>query len=181
VLEDANGVRGASASDFALDDLAVIGNALPDADFGINNAFQYNNWDFSFFLRGSVGHDLYNSFRSFYENQDASTGAWNSVVTDKTPVVTASPTFSDLYIEDATFIRLDNLQLGYRVPSNSEWIENINVYFAAQNLFTITNYTGLDPEVRYTDGGNPLVPGMERRNTFIPTRSFTLGVKLNIK
>ena len=76
---------------------------------------------------------------------------------------------------------MDNLQLGYRVPSNSEWIENINVYFAAQNLFTITNYTGLDPEVRYTDGGNPLVPGMERRNTFIPTRSFTLGVKLNIK
>jgi len=181
VLEDANGVRGSSASDFALDDLAVIGNALPDADFGINNAFQYNNWDFSFFLRGSVGHDLYNSFRSFYENQDASTGAWNSVVTDKTPVVTASPTFSDLYIEDATFIRLDNLQLGYRVPSNSDWVENINVYFAAQNLFTITNYTGLDPEVRYTDGGNPLVPGLERRNTFIPTRTFTLGVKLNIK
>ena len=106
---------------------------------------------------------------------------WNSVVTDKTPVVSASPTFSDLYIEDASFIRLDNLQLGYRVPSNSDWVENINVYFAAQNLFTITNYAGLDPEVRYTDGGNPLVPGLERRNTFIPTRTFTLGVKLNIK
>ncbi len=181
VLEDANGVRGSSAADFGLADLAVIGNALPDADFGINNSFQYNNWDFNFFLRGSVGHDLYNSFRSFYENQDASTSAWNSVVTDKTPVVTASPTFSDLFIEDATFIRLDNLQLGYRVPSNSDWVENINVYFAAQNLFTITNYSGLDPEVRYTDGGNPLVPGLERRNTFIPTRTFTLGVKLNIK
>lgn len=181
ILEDANGVRGSSAADFNNDDLAVIGNALPDADFGINNSFAYGDWNFSFFLRGSLGHELYNSFRSFYENQDASTSAWNSIVTDKTPVVTASPTFSDLYIEDASFIRLDNLQLGYRIPSNSDWIENINVYFAAQNLFTITNYQGLDPEVRYTDGGNALIPGLERRNTFIPTRSFTLGVKLNIK
>lgn len=181
VLEDANGVRGSSAADFAESDLAVIGNALPDADFGINNSFSYGDWDFSFFLRGSLGHDLYNSFRSFYENQDASTSAWNSVVTDKTPVVTASPTFSDLYIEDASFIRLDNLQLGYSLPSNSDWIENINLYFAAQNLFTITNYQGLDPEVRYTDGGNSLIPGLERRNTFIPTRTFTLGVKFNIK
>ena len=181
ILEDANGVRGPSAADFDNDDLAVIGNALPDADFGINNSFAYGDWNFSFFLRGSLGHELYNSFRSFYENQDASTSAWNSIVTDKTPEVTASPTFSDLYIEDASFIRLDNLQLGYRIPSNSDWIENINVYFAAQNLFTITNYQGLDPEVRYTDGGNALIPGLERRNTFIPTRSFTLGVKLNIK
>lgn len=181
ILEDANGVRGSSAADFDNDDLAVIGNALPDADFGINNSFAYGDWNFSFFLRGSLGHELYNSFRSFYENQDASTSAWNSIVTDKTPVVSASPTFSDLYIEDASFIRLDNLQLGYRIPSNSDWIENINVYFAAQNLFTITNYQGLDPEVRYTDGGNALIPGLERRNTFIPTRSFTLGVKLNIK
>lgn len=181
ILEDANGVRGSSAADFAEEDLAVIGNALPDADFGINNSFAYGDWNFSFFLRGSLGHELYNSFRSFYENQDASTSAWNSIVTDKTPVVSASPTFSDLYIEDASFIRLDNLQLGYRIPSNSDWIENINVYFAAQNLFTITNYQGLDPEVRYTDSGNSLSPGLERRNTFIPTRSFTLGVKLNIK
>lgn len=181
VLEDANGVRGSSAADFAEEDLPVIGNALPDADFGINNSFTYGNWDLNIFLRGSIGHDLYNSFRGFYENQDASTSAWNSIVTDKTPVVSASPTFSSLFIEDATFIRLDNLQLGYRVPTNSDWLSNVNVYFAAQNLFTITDYQGLDPEVRYTDGGNPLVPGLERRNTFIPTRTFTLGVKLNIK
>ncbi|MFY0591484.1 TonB-dependent receptor plug domain-containing protein [Roseivirga sp.] len=181
VLEDANGVRGSSAADFNIEDLPIIGNALPDAEFGINNAFSYGDWNLSFFLRGTLGHELYNSFRGFYENQDASTSAWNSIVTDKTPTVSASPTFSDLFIEDASFIRLDNLQLGYRLPSNSDWIENINLYFAAQNLFTITNYQGLDPEARTSDGGNQLVPGLERRNTFIPTRSFTLGVKFNIK
>jgi iron complex outermembrane receptor protein len=61
------------------------------------------------------------------------------------------------------------------------------VYFAAQNLFTITNYTGIDPEVRTNDAENgdaftsALSPGIERRNTYFQTRSFTLGVTVNFK
>jgi iron complex outermembrane receptor protein len=165
---------------------AILGNALPDADFGWNNSFAYNNWDFSFFLRGSIGHDLYNSFRGFYENQDAGSNTWNSVVTDKTPEIVSPPVFSDFFIEDATFIRLDNLQLGYNIPTNAEWLANLRVYFAAQNLFTITNYTGIDPEVRWVDQnqsgiGASLSPGLERRDTYFPTRTFTVGFNVNIK
>lgn len=165
---------------------SILGNALPDADFGWNNSFVYGDWDMSFFLRGSFGHQLYNSFRGFYENQDAGSNTWNSVTTDKTPEITSGPLFSDQFIEDASFIRLDNMQIGYNIPTTADWVENLRVYVAGQNLFTITDYAGVDPEVRWVDQnqggiGGALSPGLERRNTYFLTRTFTLGFTVNIK
>ncbi|MFC5626001.1 TonB-dependent receptor domain-containing protein [Algoriphagus winogradskyi] len=164
-----------------------LGNGLPKGEFGVANNFVYGGWNLSFFLRGAWGHDLYNSYRGFYENQDASSNTWNSVITDKTPVVTSTPTFNSSYIENASFIRLDNMELGYNFKTPSQNLNSFRVYFAAQNLFTITGYTGIDPEVRITDSENgdgfttSLSPGLERRNTYFQTRSFTLGVSLNFK
>lgn len=170
-----------------IDQFEIVGNALPDADFGFQNVFTMGNWNLNFLLRGSIGHDLYNSYRGFYENSDPASNTWNSVVTDKTPGVVSTPTFSSLFVEDASFIRLDNLQLGYNIPTNAEWLTNLNVYVAAQNLFVITNYEGVDPEVRYTDLQNgdgfttALSPGIERRDIFFPTTTLTFGVNVNIK
>lgn len=167
-----------------------LGNGLPKGEFGFANNFEYGQWNLSFFLRGAWGHDLYNSYRGFYENGDAPSNTWNSVVTDKTPtnpLVTSTPTFNSSYIEDASFVRLDNMELGYNFKTNSPNLSSLRVYFAAQNLFTITNYTGIDPEVRVTDNENgdgfttSLSPGIERRNTYFQTRSFTFGVSLNFK
>lgn len=169
------------------DKFEIIGNGLPDGDFGFQNNFKMGNWSMSFLLRGTFGHEMYNSYRGFYENRDAGSNNWNSVVTKKTPNVVSTPTFSSLYIEDASFIRLDNLQLGYNIPTKSDWLENLRVYAGAQNLFTITNYTGLDPEFRVTDarqgGGQDaaLSPSIERRDQFFPVRTYTLGVNLTIK
>ena len=121
-------------------------------------------------------------------SQDTGSNTWNSVVTDKTEYITSSPQFNDTHIEDATFIRLDNLQLGYNIPTRSEYLSNLRVYVAAQNVFTITNYTGIDPEVRWVDQeqsgdaiGAALTPGIERRDTYLPTRTFTIGFNVNIK
>jgi iron complex outermembrane receptor protein len=77
--------------------------------------------------------------------------------------------------------------LGYNFKTNSPNLGSLRVYFAAQNLFTITGYTGIDPEVRTNDSenGDPftsaLSPGIERRNTYFQTRSFTMGVTVNFK
>lgn len=170
------------------EDWGVIGNGLPDGEFGFSNTFVYGNFDLNFFLRGVFGHDLYNSYRGFYEPLDATSSTWNSVITDKTdPRITATPTFSSLYVEDASFIRLDNAQLGYNLQLDGEYLQKVRIYLAGQNLFTITDYTGIDPEVRYTDAENSdsftsgLAPGIERRNTYFTTRSFTLGVNFNLK
>lgn len=169
------------------DKFVVVGNGLPDGEWGMSNNFTMKNWDMSFVLRSVFGHDLYNSYRGFYENRDPASNTWNSVVTDKTPFVTQSPTFSSLYVEDATFVRLDNLSLGYSVPLKSNYISNLRFYFAGQNLFTITKYTGIDPEVRYSDSENGdgftrnLAPGLERRNTYATIRSLSFGVSLKLK
>lgn len=167
-----------------------LGNGLPEGEFGFTNSFMYGNWSLNFFLRGAWGHDLYNSYRGFYENGDTPSNTWNSVVTDKTPtspLVISTPTFNSSVVEDASFIRLDNAEIGYNFKTNSPNLSSLRMYFAAQNLFTITNYTGVDPEVRTNDSenGDPftsaLSPGIERRNTYFQTRSFTLGVTVNFK
>ena len=167
-----------------------LGNGLPKGEFGFTNSFMYGQWSLNFFLRGAWGHDLYNSYRGFYENGDAASNTWNSVVTDKTPtnpLVTSPPTFNSSVVEAASFIRLDNAELGYNFKTNSANLSSLRVYFAAQNLFTITGYTGVDPEVRTNDSENgdaftsALSPGIERRNTYFQTRSFTLGVTVNFK
>lgn len=172
------------------DEFEKIGNGLPKGEFGFANSFMYGQWTLNVFLRGAWGHDLYNSYRGFYENGDAPSLTWNSVVTDKTPttpLVTSPPRFNDSYIEDASFVRLDNMELGYNFKTNSPNLSSLRVYFAAQNLFTLTNYTGIDPEVRINDSENgdgfttALSPGIERRNTYFQTRSFTLGVTVNFK
>ncbi len=172
------------------DDWVKVGNGLPKGEFGFANNFVYKQWNFSFFFRGVWGHTLYNSFRGFYENADSGSNAYNSVITDKTPtnpLITSAPTFNSSYVENASFVKLDNLELGYNFPTKSSNVSSFRMYFAAQNVFTITGYTGIDPEARLTDtndGNNftsTLSPGIERMSTYFQTRSFTLGLSLNFK
>lgn len=169
------------------DEFERLGNALPTGDFGFANTFTYGNWDMNFLMRGSWGHLIYNSFRGFYENADGASLTWNSVLTKNTPtnpLVTSTPTFSDLYLERGDFLRLDNLQIGYNVPSKSQFVNNLRIYGGVQNLFTITQFSGVDPEVRWvdsTDNDNPLAPGIERRNTYFLPRTFTAGVTITFK
>ncbi len=167
-----------------------LGNGLPKGEFGFANNLVWGQWNLSFFFRGAWGHDLYNSYRGFYENADPASNTWNSVITDKTPtnpLVISTPTFNSSVVEDASFVRLDNMELGYNVKTNSPNLGSLRLYLAAQNLFTITNYTGIDPEVRTNDSENgdaftsALSPGIERRNTYFQTRSFTFGVTVNFK
>ncbi len=83
------------------------------------------------------------------------------------------------YVENASFIKLDNLSLGYnfKLPPRSV-ISQARLYLTGQNLFYITDYSGVDPEPRYSYDGNVLAPGIEPLNSWVTTRTFTLGVNL---
>jgi iron complex outermembrane receptor protein len=95
------------------------------------------------------------------------------------PDLTTGQTFSSLYVERASFVKLDNATLGYNFPLRpSSVIKGVRAFINAQNLFVITDYTGVDPEVRYTYGGNVLAPGVDARDTWVRTRAVTLGVNL---
>lgn len=186
IFEDVNG-------DGALDaaDEQVIGQGLPDFSLGFQNQFNFGNVDFSFFLRGDFGHQLANMWRVFYEPLgNGSREIENIVFTEFfDDNLTATPIFSSYYVEDASFVALDNVTLGYNFDmSENSSFDNIRFYVNARNLFYITGYSGADPSVRYQDfgntsngaqinttNGNPLAPGIDRRNNYFRTRSFTVG------
>jgi len=89
--------------------------------------------------------------------------------------------FSSLFVEHASFVKLDNATLGYNFNfKNSGIVKGLRAYLNAQNLFVITDYRGVDPEVRYSYGGNILAPGVDARDTWVRTRSFTFGVNLKL-
>jgi iron complex outermembrane receptor protein len=135
----------------------------------------------SIFLRGAVGHDLLNSYRGFYENNEVTTvGNYNVVKTKYYDPSITKAVVNSSHIEKGDFVRLDNMSIGYTLNPNRA-ISKIRLYVAGQNLFTITGYTGIDPEVRYVDaeGQNALAPGIERRSTYFTTRTYTFGVNLS--
>lgn len=160
----------------------VIGHGLPKYEVGFTNTFTYGNFDFNFFLRGSFGHDLINTNRAFYENPSVAS-LYNVV---KTKYFNANlkdaQLFSSLYVEKGDFVKLDNATLGYnfKVSKRAGSVRSVRAFVSGHNLFTITGYTGADPEVRYSDNlnGNILAPGIDRRSTWVLTRSFTLGVNV---
>lgn len=178
IFEDLNGDDKIDGNDET-----VIGNGLPDFTLGLNNTFSYGPWDLNFFIRGSFGHDLVNTFRAFYEVPKVinSYNVLKSATEGDVRFLTEDARFSSYHVEDASFLRLDNATLGYNFNVESiEFLSQIRVYVAAQNLFTITNYSGVDPEVRFDDGGNQLAPGIERRDTYFLNRTFTLGLNVGL-
>ena len=159
-----------------------IGNGLPKFELGWTNTFRYKNFDLNFFFRGSFGHDIVNTYRAFFENSTPTNIASYNVVTTKyfNPDLTSQPTFSSLFVEKGSFVKLDNATLGYdfNFKNDDGAIKGLRAFINGQNLFVITDYTGVDPEVRYSYGNNILAPGVDARDTWVRTRSFTLGANL---
>ncbi|MEM6628113.1 MAG: SusC/RagA family TonB-linked outer membrane protein [Bacteroidota bacterium] len=169
------------------EDREVIGQALNDWQLGWNNTFRFGDFDVNFLLRGVFGHDLINTFRAFYEAPSSMT-TYNApaTVTDVRNL-TDAPIFSSYHVEDGDFIKLDNITFGYTVPVDGiDWMKRLRVYVTGQNLFTITDYSGVDPEVRLEDNpnnagiGDPLAPGIDRRNTYFRQAGVTFGVNLGL-
>ncbi|MFO7847021.1 MAG: SusC/RagA family TonB-linked outer membrane protein [Balneolaceae bacterium] len=172
-----------TSGEVSRDDEAVIGNGIPDFELGWTNSVNYKNWDARIFLRGVYGHDLVNSSRVFFENPaNITTYNVTKSALDLTDL-TSTPAYSSFHVEDASFLRMENFSIGYNFPlSNESSFSRIRLSLSGRNLFTITGYDGIDPEVRWVDtgdGNNPLSPGIERRDSWYTARSFTLGVNID--
>jgi iron complex outermembrane receptor protein len=167
-------------------DRTIVGNGLPKLLIGFGNNFAYKNWDLNIFMRGIFGHDLLNSYRGFYEVPQM-IKSYNLPKTAKdmknpttgTYLNNSSGVLNSSHIENADFVALDNVSLGYNfdLPRGGQF-SKIRLYLAGNNLFYITGYKGVDPNPRYEDiedNNNKLVPGIDRRNTWFRTRSVTFG------
>lgn len=149
-----------------------IGNANPFAFIGWTNSFNYKNWGLRFAFRAGLGGKVLNSYRLYYESW-TSLSIRNIVHTQfENPEFTGDITYSSKYVEDATFLKLDNIALNYNFSLQSKVISRLNVFASAQNVFWLTKYKGIDPEVNL--GG--LEPGIDRLSYYPRTTSITLGL-----
>jgi iron complex outermembrane receptor protein len=172
-------------------DFKVLGKGLPDWEIGWTNQVTFGNWDLNAFFRGAFGHSLVNTFRAFYEPIIGSQSSYNFINTELARPDITSAQFSSYYVEKAGFFKLDNLSVGYNFELNNSYIENIRLSLIGQNLFTITNYTGSDPEPALQDfgaasnadfvSGTPdvLAPGIDRRNNYFTSTTISLGININ--
>lgn len=158
------------------EDRTYIGSAQPKLTYGVSNSITYKKWDFNFFIRGVYGNDLLNYSRMAYATTQWLPGA-NVLKESLTLGLNENPTMSSFYIEKGSFLRLDNASVAYNFNTKgSSWgIDRFRVYFTSQNLFTITKYKGLDPEVDMSG----LAPGVEGREYYPKTRTYSLGVNLS--
>ena len=166
---------GSIAGKVAEDYWSNLGTAYPYLNIGWSNTLRYGNWSLSATLRAAIGGKVYNTYRACYENVTR-IGLRNIINSwlDYTDF-TGNPIHSSKYVEDATYLKLDNISLSYDFVFKNPYIKGARVYFSGQNLLCITGYKGVDPEVSLSG----LSPGIEGTSYYPRTRSFTLGVNLN--
>lgn len=173
------------------DDKTELGNPHPDVTMGISLGASYKGFDLSVTGFGAFGQQVARSFRKFtdgeFENFTTEVyDYWHGEGTsNKYPLLahmSAGPnwqTISDIYIEDASYFRLQNLTVGYdftKIWKNSPF-QQLRLYFAAQNLFTITGYKGMDPENGTAIGSDSWVTGVDVGNYPQP-RTYMVGVNV---
>lgn len=161
-------------------DVEVLGNGLPSYQLGFSNSFVFGKLDLNFFFRGVFGHSLVNVNNAKFgaPNAIAIQSGMGQVLDFATAV--NGPSFSDVHVEDASFVKLDNASLGYTFDLKNKYFKTLRLFITGQNLVTFTGYSGVDPEVRYADGGDgPLAPGIDRENTYVTTRGYTFGINFN--
>ncbi len=171
-------------------DFAVLGKGIPDFELSWTHSLTYKNWDANVLFRGAFGHSLVNTFRAFYEPRIGSQSSYNFVNTSLARDDIKTAQFSSYYVEKADFFRLDNLSVGYNIDVKNDYINNVRLSLTGQNLFTITGYTGSDPEPSLQDfgavdnggtlgGADVLAPGVDRRYNYFQARTITLGLNIN--
>ena len=159
-----------------------LGNALPKLYLGWNNSFRYKNFDLSFQMTGQFGFKILNEPRAYYENNSIAYNRLKSV--QKAPYggqytlsTAQKQTFVSYYLEDGDFLKMTNITLGYNIPlKSSKFVKNIRAYVSADNLFCITGYDGLDPEM---SNGDIWSLGIDWRDKYPSTRSFTFGLNVS--
>ncbi len=167
--EDGKPIEGAYAdlngdNVINLDDRYLHRNGIPDVTMGFLSNFNYKNWDLSFNLRASLGNYVYNnvaSTRAQFANFQLNNTVSNlpTSVLDSEFNITEDVILSDYYLENASFLRLDNVTLGYRfnkIPIKG--VKSLRLSGGAMNLFVITNYSGVDPEVFNNGIDNTIYP-----------------------
>lgn len=162
------------AGDMNNNDLAYIGNGVPKFQASLGNRVSYKGFDLTVFLRGKFKYDILNTADMFFGNKK-----WlpNNVLESafgKHDQLDDDPQYSDYYLENGSFVKIDNVTLGYNFNLNTPHVRNLYVYLTARNLATITSYSGIDPELQDTG----FESGIDSRGFYPRTQSWSFGVNI---
>lgn len=174
-------------------DKVIIGNPIPDFIYGITLGFSYKNFDLNTQWGGTVGNDIFNAMRYYTYDLSSVTNKDVAVLNywrpDNTNTniprlagkdVNDNMRISDRYVEDGSYLRLRNVQLGYTFPiaiTKKAYMQKLRVYVSGQNLLTFTNYSGADPEVGQITSTNYLSRGVDI-GTYPQAMTITGGVSI---
>ena len=174
-------------------DKTSIGSPIPDFTYGLNLSVAYKNFDLAVFFEGVHGNEIFNANRTYtfasnstFQKNRAMLNAWTPENRDTNiPRINGDDNndnmrLSDFYVEDGSYFRLKNLQVGYTFPKQFTQrlkIQHMRLYFSAQNLFTITDYTGADPEIGQLSATDYLSRGFDY-GTYPQARTFTGGINI---
>lgn len=171
-------------------DKTIIGDPNPDLYGNIFTKFTYKNLHLDVVCNYSIGNDIYNYYRQqlesgsgFYNQTSAMATRWtiDGQKTNIPSIAYGDPVgnsrFSDRWIEDGSYLRLKTVKLSYDVPVSASWLQGLTVWCAAENLVTLTDYKGNDPE--FSVSNKVLYQGVDA-GLLPQTRSFHLGVKVNL-
>lgn len=174
------------------EDQTIIGNPWPKLTYGLNAGFSYKGLDLRLQLQGVYGNDIlmalkfrtegsnfFNYTENVWENRWTGPGTSNSVPRMTTNDPNNNMRSSEYYIEDGSYLRVRNIQLGYNIPKNIVNVRNLKVYVSVQNALTFTKYPGFDPEMGTNRDNNPLYIGIDETNYPVP-RIYTIGINLGI-
>ncbi|WDF57300.1 SusC/RagA family TonB-linked outer membrane protein [Mucilaginibacter sp. KACC 22063] len=158
-------------------DYFYTGSAQPKVILGWANTFKYKKFDLNVFLRGTFGNKIYNATRAdlSYTANATQNNILNSASGDKISD-TFNSYYSDRYLENGSYVRLDNATLGYTFDKVIKNVSSVRLYVTGNNIFTITQYKGIDPEVN--QGG--IAPGVDYNNFYPKTRTFLLGINVTL-
>lgn len=171
-------------------DMVMIGDPNPDFYGRFFTSFNVKNFTLSATVTCSAGGDIYNYQRMLLEsgsrfmNQTAAlTNRWTceGQVTDFPKIVFGDPhhnaRFSDRWIEDGSYVRLKNITMSYNIPISNDYIRGMTIWGSANNLVTLTNYLGSDPEFSMSNS----IYSMGIGRGLVPlSRNFSLGLKINL-
>lgn len=178
IIEDVDG-NPVTSNLKTTDDKKILGNGLPKHYASWNNTFRYKNFDLNITMRGAFGFQILNFQRMFYENPTINIrynvleSAYDNVYGKNKLEDTQE--YVSYYIEDGDYWKIDNIILGYTFNvDNVNFIDKARVYVSGLNMFTITGYKGVDPEVNRMG----LSPGNDERDKYPTTRTYSFGINL---
>lgn len=168
--------------------LDVIGDTNPKYMYGVTNNFTYKNWSFGFFVQGLQGNNVFNgnlreitnvggsnipqfAYDTRWTQETAASAKWPKATNQAQRVYL----LSDRYVEDGSYIRLKNINIGYNIKNPWKFISNLNVFASATNLFTISNYSWYDPDVN-AFGGDSSRRGIDVFS-YPTSKTFSVGLK----